>query len=79
MDDNRISRLEGQVFELHGNQQAHDAEIATLRDAITGLSDNVATLTAALNRGQGALWGLGAAASILGGAAGIAAHKLFGG
>lgn len=49
-----------------------------LAKATERLSISVSSLEAALNRGRGALWGIGGVASVLGGAAALAANKLLG-
>ena len=79
MDDQRLMTLEQTVSDLR--VEVAEFAMAAQHNAAANdkLADSVASLEAALNRGRGALWGLGAVASLLGGAAALAANKLFGG
>jgi ABC-type transporter Mla subunit MlaD len=78
MDESRLQRLENQVGDLRERAGRNDEAIEHLTDNVGKLSDNVAELTAALNRGRGALWAISSGAAVLGAAGSWAASKLFG-
>ena len=79
MDDTRLLTLEQTVSDLRVEVAQFTMAAQHNAQATEQLAATVHGLEAALNRGRGALWGMGAVASLLGGAAAMAADKLFGG
>lgn len=76
--ESRILELERTVSDMRADAAESAADIRHLTEAVNKLTVTVDGLSAALNRGRGALWGIGLAASLLGGSAAMAAQKLLG-
>lgn len=74
MSEQRIGELE----RLVGDLRVEVASNQHLKESVDRLAQTVSSLEASLNKGRGALWGLGAMASVIGGCASFAASKLFG-
>ena len=79
METQRVRDLEVQVGDMREDNAALSTEVGHLAEAVHELTITVNGLRDSMNRGRGALWGLGAVASVLGGAASLAANKLLGG
>lgn len=78
MVEDRIGRLEATVSDLRVENAELTSAVTHLAGSVKGLDETVQSLRDTMNRGRGALWGIGGLASVLGGAAAIAAEKLLG-
>lgn len=76
MNDDRFVRLEESVSQLREDKAALVASVEHLTDAVDKLTTTVETLSAAMNRGKGALWVIVGASTFLGGAISAGVNKL---
>lgn len=58
MVTDRLTYLERKVSDMEREQSAQEVELTALAEQIKTLSIAVTELTAVLNRGRGALWGI---------------------
>lgn len=78
-DDHRIQRLEEQVSTLREQHAAQQQTTAHLSDTVEKLAASVEDLTAALNKGRGVVWLLGAGSAAASSLVTLGGIKLFGG
>ena len=78
MSEQRVRDLEIQVGDMREDNARLNEAVGHLAVSVDQLTVTVDGLRDTMNRGRGALYGLGAIASLIGGSAAIAAQKLFG-
>jgi hypothetical protein len=78
MSEERIATLERDINALQISEAKMSVSVEHLASAVAKLDETVGGLRDSMNQGRGALWGISASAALLGGAAAVAAQKLFG-
>lgn len=78
MSEQRLSDVEDQVQDLEIRQAELAVEIRHMTAVLDKLSDNVNSLTSAMDRGKGALWVFGGISSAVGALLTIVISNFFG-